>query len=386
MTPESIHRKLFPSAEERLHLDHAGVAPISTRVVEAVETFTSESVSHLSERYPYWELRAEDVRAACAELAGAVPRQVAFVKNTSEALSFVAGGLEWAEGDVVVAVDEAFPSNVYPWWDLARLGVETRMVTPTAVLGDLRQLEAALDGPVRLLAVSAVAYGTGDLRPLADLATLCRSRDVLLVVDGIQALGAIRVDLASEGLDCIAADGHKWMCAPEGAGFMALSDRLLDRLRPIELGWKSVVESGRYYPYQLKVRSDAAKLEAGSLNLMGTYALGAAVDLALEVGIDEIERRISSLTDSLVAGLRSRGREILGARSRDGGASGTRGSGILTFVPGADPERLRQELWARDVVCKVRFGGLRLAPHHYQDESDVNVFFDKLDDAEEALG
>lgn len=381
MTPESPHRKLFPSAERRLHLDHAGVAPISTRVVDAVATFADESVSVLSERYPYWEARAEEVRSACAGLAGAAPRQVAFVKNTSEALSFVAGGLDWSEGDVVVAVDEAFPSNVYPWWDLSRIGVETRMVPPTAVCSDLRTLEEALDGPVRVLAVSAVAYGTGDLRPLADLATLCRARDVLLVVDGIQALGAIRVDLAAEGLDCIAADGHKWICAPEGAGFMALSDRLLDRLRPIELGWKSVVESGQYYPYQFKVRSDAAKLEAGSLNLMATYALGAAVDLVHEIGIDEIEHRLASLTGSFAAGLRERGREVLGLQE----GAGARRSGILAFVPGADPERLRQELWARDVVCKVRFGGLRLAPHHYHDESDVNAFFERLDDAEAAL-
>ena len=163
---------------------------------------------------------------------------------------------------------------------------------------------------------------------------------------------------------------------------MALSDRLLDRLRPVELGWKSVVESSRHYPYQFQVRTDAAKLEAGSLNLMALHGLGAAVDLALEATLPEIEARIGGLASGLAEGLRLRDRRLLGAR---GGAGTPAPSGIVTFEPKAKPERLRQELWARGVVCKVRLGGLRLAPHHYQDDHHVSDFFDRLDDAEEQL-
>ncbi len=378
----SPFRELFPSADRGLHLDHAGVSPISTPVVDAIGGFLQEALVVSAQSYPYWELRAEEVRAACARLAGAESRQVAFVKNTSEALSFVASGLDWRAGDVVVTVDEEFPSNIYPWWDLQRIGVETRMLPARAVVEDLGAVDAALDRRARVLAVSAVAYGTGDLRPWADLAELCRKRDVLLIVDAIQALGAVEMNLGAEGLDCVAADGHKWMCAPEGAGFMAVSDRLLDRLRPVELGWKSVVESGNHYPYHFRVRSDAAKLEAGSLNLMALYGLGAAVELALEASVAQIERRIADLTDAYVDGLRERGCRLLGARA-SGGAG--RRSGIVTFEPKSAPERLRQELWARGVVCKVRLGGLRLAPHHYQDESDVTAFFERLDDAERIL-
>lgn len=381
MTPRSPFRRLFPNADASLHLDHAGVSPISARVSEAIEGFLGESLVGLAERYPYWELRAEEVRAACAVLAGAEPHQVAFVKNTSEALSFVAAGFDWREDDVVVTVDEEFPSNVYPWWDLRRRGVETRMLPPSAVVGDLAGFAEALEGPVRMVAVSSVAYATGDRRPLAELAALCRERDVFLVVDAIQALGAVSVNLCREGLDCVAADGHKWICAPEGAGFMAVSDRLLDRLHPVELGWKSVVASGQYFPYRFQVRTDAAKFEAGSLNLLALYGLGAAVDLALEVGVEEIERRLASLTGELAEGLRRRSCRLLGARA----SGAVQRSGILTFDPGVDSERLRQELWARRVVCKARLGGLRLAPHHYQDGGDVKSFFERLDDAMGAL-
>jgi selenocysteine lyase/cysteine desulfurase len=146
----------------------------------------------------------------------------------------------------------------------------------------------------------------------------------------------------------------------------------------VQLGWKSVIAES-YHPYDLTPRRDAAKLEAGSLGLLGLHALGAAVDLALEVGVPAIEERLTELTELLADGCRSRGLEILG---RDASGRRARASGIVSFVPGRAPERVRQDLWARGVATTVRFGGIRLSPHHYQDQRDVDAFFARLDDAE----
>ena len=377
---ESPVRTLFPITEECLFLDHARVAPLSTRVEEAIVRFASEATRDLRLRYPYWNERAEEVRAACARLVGATPEQVAFVKNTSEALSFVAEGLEWRAGDVVLSADREFPSNVYPWLGLRRLGVETRLLDPGPAGLTVDDVARAIDEGVRLVSLSAVSYGAGERLDLAGIAEVCRRRDVLFVVDGIQAIGAVALDVARDGVDCIAADGHKWLCAPEGGGFLAVSDRLLERLRPVQLGWKSVV-SAAYHPYDFTLRRDAAKLEAGSLNLLAVHALGAAVDLALEVGVDVIESRLGELTGLLAEGLRSRGLALLG---HDASGRRERTSGILSFVPKRPAERVRQDLWERGVVSTVRFGGIRLAPHHYQDDRDVDAFFARLDDAEAA--
>jgi selenocysteine lyase/cysteine desulfurase len=325
-------------------------------------------------RYPYWNERAEEVRSACARLVGCEARQVAFVKNTSEALSFVAEGYPWRPGDVVIVADQEFPSNIYPWWGLRRLGVEARMLPATGVTPEL--VESAFDERVRMVALSAIAYGTGERRDLEAIASLCHARDALFVVDAIQAIGAVEIDMTRCRVDCLAADGHKWLCAPEGAGFMALSDALLERLRPVELGWKSVVDSQSFHPYEFRVRTDASKLEAGSLNLLALHALGAAVDLVQEVGPAEVESRLAGLTGELVRGLADRGRRILGNRP----SAST--SGIVTFVPHGSPERVRQELWARGVITKVRFSGIRVAPHYYQDTADVARFFAALDEAE----
>jgi selenocysteine lyase/cysteine desulfurase len=305
---------------------------------------------------------------------------VAFVKNTSEALSFVAEGLEWRAGDVVLSADREFPSNVYPWLGLGRLGVETRLLEHRPAGLTVDDVARAIDDRVRLVSLSAVSYGAGERIDLAGIADVCRRRDVLFVVDGIQAIGAIAIDMARDGMDCIAADGHKWLCAPEGGGFLALSDRLLAQLRPAQLGWKSVMTAS-YYPYDFTLRRDAAKLEAGSLNLLAVHALGAAVDLALEVGIDVIEARLGDLTALFEEGFRARGLDVLGC---DTSGRRPRRSGIVTFVPRRAPERLRQDLWERGVASTVRFGGIRLSPHHYQDDRDVDAFFARLDDAEAA--
>lgn len=379
---ESPVRALFPIADECLFLDHARVAPISTRVEQAITRFAAEAARDVRLRYPYWNERAEEVRKACGRLVGAAADQVAFVKNTSEALSYVAEGLDWRPGDVVLGADREFPSNVYPWLGLARLGVETRLLEPGPAGVTVDDVARAIDGRVRMVALSAVSYGTGERLDLAAIGALCRERDVLFVVDGIQAIGAVALDLGRDGMDCVAADGHKWLCAPEGAGFMAVSDRLLARLRPVQLGWKSVMNPDSYHPYAFEVRRDAAKLEAGSLGLLGLHALGAAVDLALEVGVATIEARLRELVGLLAEGFASRGLQVLGPPSSAGDA---RRAGILTFVPRRAPERVRQDLWERGVASTVRFGGIRLSPHHYQDARDVSEFFARLDDAEAAV-
>lgn len=382
-------RHLFPLADRCIFLDHAGMAPISQPVREAIERFAAEALLEMPQRYPWWEEQAEETRRACAGLVGCEPHQVAFVKNTTEGLSFVAEGLDLRSGNVVVVADREFPSNVYPWWGLRRLGVEVRMLEVGEggfCAEDLAPLLESLAGRVRAVALSAISYGNGDRLDLPATAALCRDHGAFLVVDGIQAIGAVDVDVRRDGVDCIVADGHKWLCAPEGCGLLALSDRLVERLRPTQLGWKSVMEPANYHPYDFRLRPDAARLEAGSLNFLGIQALGAAVDLARRIGPVEIESRLAAITRAFADGLEARGYRLVGRRWQTGtNSNGSAVSGIVTFVPRGPAERVRQELWERGAVTKVRFGGLRLAPHHYQDGRDVDAFLAALDAAEERL-
>jgi selenocysteine lyase/cysteine desulfurase len=357
-------RTEFPACAHVVHMNHAGLSPLSLRVTGAIEGFAAQGLHFDASRGEGWEAHSETVRAAIAVLVHASPAEIAFVQNTSAGLSMVGVGLDWRAGDNVVAVADDYPSNVYPWFGLRRWGVETRLVSHATPRFTVDDVAAVIDDRTRLLAVSAVDWQSGFRADLASLAELCRRRQVFLCVDGIQAVGALDIDVRSLGVDCLAAGGHKWLLAPEGCGFLYTSPRLLERLQPMLLGWKSVDDAERYLPYHFTLRSDAAKLEPGTPQHLGIHALGAAVDLLLEVGPRAIEERVLHLTATLAEALRARGATILSPW-----AAGERSS-ILTFALG-DMDALLASLTRAHVVARIRMNGIRLAPHFYNNGDDI---------------
>jgi len=357
-------RAEFPSAARQVHMNHAGISPLPRRVGAAIRAFAEEAVLLDAAVYRRWEARAEEVRAAAARLIGARAHEIAFVRNTSEGLSLVASGLAWESGDNVVTVADEYPSNVYPWFGLRRFGVETRLLARPQMRFGPADVAAVIDGRTRALAVSAVDWQSGFRADLAALGELCRARDIVFVVDGIQAAGALRVDVAACGVDVLAAGGHKWLLAPEGCGVLFVSDRVVERVHPVGLGWKSVESAGVYLPYHFDLRADAARFEPGSAPHLGIHALGAALDLLLEVGPAAIETRVLDITDELADGLRGLGASILSPR-----ASAERSS-ILTFAIGKTAD-LYRALTDAGVITRQRLGGIRLAPHFYNDADDM---------------
>jgi selenocysteine lyase/cysteine desulfurase len=358
-------REDFPSAARVVHMNHAGISPLPRRVAAAIQSFADDALMLDPATYQRWEARAAAARAAAARLIGARAQEIAFVRNTSEGLSLVASGLHWQPGDNVVTVAEEYPSNVYPWFGLQRLGVETRLLARPGVRFGADDIAALIDRRTRVLAVSAVDWQSGFRVDLAALAELCRAREVLfVVVDAIQAVGALGVDVAACGIDVLAAGGHKWLLAPEGCGMLFVSDRVVERIYPVVLGWKSVRNPGVYLPYHFELRADAARLEPGSAPHLALHAFGTALDLLLEIGPAAIEARVLDITDRLIEGL-----ERLGATILSPGARAER-SAILTFVLGDTPA-LHAALTEAGIIARPRLGGIRLAPHFYNDADDI---------------
>ena len=357
-------RQEFPSAERVVHMNHAGISPLPRRVAAVLSTFADEGLLLDRHVYQRWEARAEAVRGAAARLIGARAHEVAFVRNTSEGLSLVASGLPWRAGDNVVAVADEYPSNVYPWFGLRRFGVETRLLVRRQLRVTATDSAAAIDDRTRAVALSAVDWQSGFRADLAAASEVCRARDTLLVVDGIQSVGALAIDVAACGLDVLAAGGHKWLLAPEGCGLLYVSDRVVERIHPVVLGWKSVEDADTYLPYHFHLRRDAARFEAGSAPHLGIHALGAAIDLLLAIGPAAVEARVLEITDQLADGLRQLGATILSPRGP------AERSAILTFAFGDTPS-LHQALTEAGIVVRQRLGGIRLAPHFYNDASDI---------------
>lgn len=345
-------------------MNHAGIAPLPRRVADEIRAFADEALLLDRAVYVGWEQRAEAVRARLAQLIGARPAEVAFVRNTSEGLSLVAAGLPWRAGDNVVALADEYPSNVYPWFGLRRHGVETRLLARPALRFGVDDVRPLVDAHTRLLAVSAVDWQSGFRADLAALGEFCRSRRILLCVDGIQAVGALRVDVGACGVHFLAAGGHKWLLAPEGCGALYVASEVVDQVYPTLLGWKSVSDADTYLPYHFDLRPDAARFEAGTAQHLGIRALGAAIDLLLEIGPEAIEARVLELTAELAEALRARGATILspcGAGER---------SSILTIALG-ETAALHQALTEAGIVVRQRLGGVRFAPHFYNDAGDL---------------
>jgi cysteine desulfurase/selenocysteine lyase len=353
------------------YLNHAGVAPVSLPAVEAMHrsALLSAAGGGLPDRDH--EARIEEIRAAAARLMGVPAADVAFVKNTTEGLGFVANGLSWAEGDRVVVPDHEFPSTLYPWLALRERGVVVDLV-PTEGPGRAVPLEAFEQvieaGPApKVVAVSWVSFGRGWRVDLAGLGRLCRDAGALLCADAIQGLGVIPADLEAWGVDFAMADSHKWLLGPLGVGVLYVRGSCLDLLTPLEPGWGSVAHRTEWDNRDLVWDSCARRLEGGSLNTTGIHAMGGSVDLLLEVGVERIWAHVSALCDRLREGLAGAGALVLSDPSPDGR------SGIVTFeLPGHDPEDVVTALRSMGLVCSPRAGGVRVSPHGYNDEDEID--------------
>lgn len=366
-------RAHFPVTREFTFLNHAAVAAPPQPVVEAGAAFLAECAARGSLDYGRWLVRLAWVRERAAELFGASAAEVAFVPNTSAGLASVAEGLNWRPGEAALVAAPDFPANIYPWQHLERRGVAVRFIERDAAgrLGPEAVARALVPG-ARLLAVSSVDYVTGFAADLPALGAFCREQGLLFCVDAIQSLGVLPVDVKACGIHLLAAGGHKWLLGPMGSGLLYVDRAVADRFEPPLVGWKSVVDEENFEPH-FELKRDAGKFEPGTLNLPGIFGLGAALEMLHAVGVANIRQRVLALNDRLAEGLRERGLEVVSPRGE------TERSGILSFRPPGDAQHCFRLFASRRVAVSPRGGMIRLSPHFWNDESDMEAFFAALD-------
>lgn len=368
-------RRQMPVAAKWAYFDHAAVAPLPAPTGEAVTRWAQQAVTDGDTVWTAWNKRVEETRALAARLLAAEADEVALVHSTSEGISLVAEGYPWQAGDNVVTLDNEFPSNQYPWLNLAFRGVETRRVPTDGGRLNLERLEAACDARTRVVAVSWVGYLSGWRCDLAAVADMAHRKGALLLVDAIQGLGVFPLDVKTTQIDFLAADGHKWLLGPEGAGLFYLRREHLDLLRPLGVGWHSVVHASDYGRIELALKPSAARYEGGSQNMVGFLGLAESLELLAEYGTEAIGRRILEITDLACRRLEEIGATIHSPREGD------HRSGIVSFeLPGRDALEVKRRLLTAGVVLSARSDKLRLAAHAYNDEADIERLIDALAD------
>jgi selenocysteine lyase/cysteine desulfurase len=365
-------RALFPHiARGKIYLNHAATSPLSTRV-------TSAMMAHLQERSSgsidsYWSdlPKKEECRVFVQKLINAEsPERIAFAGNTSDAINVIASGVPWKTGDRVLLNNMEFPANVYPYLHLRRLGVEIDNVRCKSGRITPDMIEAALTPRTRVVALSAVQFLTGYRADLATIGDLCRRRGIFFVVDGIQAVGAIRIDVQAMKIDALAAGSQKWQMAPHGTGFLYLTEEMQASIQQQYLGWLAVHEPWDFFNFAQPLAASARRYEGGTVNFPGIMGMHAALATLLEFGIDKIESHILALTQILTDELQKLdGVELLSPLATSERA------GIVTIkLPSRlDCNAVLQKISARNVTISLRDGKLRYSPHFYNSPEEIRL-------------
>ena len=367
-------RALFPISDERIHFNHAGVAPMSVRVRAAVEHVTQVMSEEGFDHDDYMETLGQ-LRSSLAGLVGVTPDQVSITRGTAHGISLLARGLDWKEGDNVVGARLEYPANLFPWMATRDRGVEMRLVEPVDGRITPEAVLSLVDGRTRVVALSFVQFWNGYRVDLAEIGAECRKRGVILAVDGIQGLGVLPFDLESMNADFVAAGAGKWLTGPPGVGFTAWRPELLERIDPLLVGTGSMEDRMNYFQPNFKYAGSARKFEESAISWLDMAAFGAAVGLLLEIGIDVIEEHVLSLARRLAEGLVERGCEIIEPWPREP----EEWSGIVSFNrPGVTEVELLRDLTAAGVITRTHRDFVRLSPHFYNTEEEVDRVLDVL--------
>lgn len=351
---------------DHLALNAAGVARCSTPAIVAMQQMAglmAGAGASFAE-----ELRIhEAARDSFAKLVGADRANVAMFHTCAAALSQVALGFPLRAGDDIVTWDQEYPSNAYPWHAAAkRAGARVVTVASEPDLDvDTAKLVDAMGPKTRVVAVSWVQFQTGAMTDLAMLSEACRRVGAWLVVDAAQGLGVLPFDLGALGVDVVCGATHKWLCGPVGHGFAAFAEGRRDEITPLTHGAITYGTPDEATDPSREPRRDPRRFEPGNPLMLGAAGGGAAAELALSCGVDVLLAEALRLADKLADGLRARGCVVLGRRE------GRVRSPIVTFRPRGDAQRVYRALDDAKVSYAVRAGGVRLSPHAYNTDEEI---------------
>ncbi len=367
-------RALFPVTQKFIYLNHAAVAPLSTRVRDAMNDVVSDVCENGAANFEDWLRMYHHARAAVAHLVNARTHEIAFMPNTSSAISALANGMDWREGDNVVTTNIEFPSNIYPWMRLrAERGIKMKMAEERDGRIDADEIISLIDERTRVVSLCWVQFSSGFRAALSYIGQRCRERDVIFMVDAIQGLGGLHLDVERDYVDAFAADAHKYLLGPEGIAVMYVSDRILERIQPTVVGWMSVKDPEHYLDYDLTYRDGALRYECGTLNTAGVYGLNAASELFLEVGAAKIEAYLLGLSDYLAERLQEKGYQVTGSRR-----AGETSAIVTCKHEKHSPGNLYRLLRAQNIITAPRVKRLRISPHFYNTREEVDTLIAAL--------
>ncbi|HUQ83829.1 MAG TPA: aminotransferase class V-fold PLP-dependent enzyme [Gemmatimonadaceae bacterium] len=368
-----LRAREFPWASrgDQIFLNHASTGPLPQRAVDTLKELSALRAEpwRYSQELQFGTLAK--ARAGCARLINANASEIALMVNTSYGLNLAARALPFDAGDVVITSDREYPSNIYPWMEMeVSRGITLRRIPCDGVLPDEEAIMAALDAPrVRAVVLSWVSFATGYRIDVARIGGACRERGIWFILDAIQGVGSIPLDVREVQVDVVACGAQKWLLSPWGTGFVWLRPDLVQTLRPVDVSWMSTKCSDdftRLTDYDFTYREDARRFEVITLPYQDFGGMNASLDLFLEVGPDQVYAQVDRLTTRIVrAALGTPGLRLVTPPARE-----HRG-GIVAVAP-RDPVAASARLTAAGVTHSLREQAIRLSPHFYNTDDEID--------------
>lgn len=368
-------RALFPAANEFTYLNSAAVSPLPTISVEAVHSQLKDVSAYGSEHFPAWIATKNRARTLVAEMLNVKPEQIAFTRNTSDGMASIALGIEWKSGDNIVSFVNEFPANFYPWRQMRdRYGVELRLCPEREGRIDLEELIGLIDKDTKVVAISAVQFASGFRADLERIGNAARAVNALFVVDVIQGLGAMSFDLPALKVDIAAGASHKWLCSPEGCGFLYVSDRARQMVEPTLVGWISVETPWDFEDKEQALKPNALAWESGTGPSALFYGMEQSLKLLSDAGPDKIDKYLLGLSDMLCELLKAKEYELISSRK-----AGERSAIVcVKHRGGMHSSEIAEQLQKENIIVSPRGDRLRISPHFYNNETDIERLVESL--------
>ena len=348
------------------YLNHAAVGVLPKITRDAIHRFVdAQAEAGVLGTFGY-EAKMPEYRAQFAALLGGDGDEIALLRNTGDGATVLAQGVDWKPGDELILCHDEFPSNVYPWLALRESGVNVRLLSGRLTPERLR---TEITTRTRAVVVSWVSYFDGYRHDIAQLADIAHAAGAYCFVDVIQGLGALHLDVRETGIDAAFGSGAKWMLALQGVGYLWVRRSVMERLRVALPGWRSVADMWAFHDYEQPWIEEASRYEGGTPNFLGALSLATSATFLREAGTHAIQTHILALRERLIDGLSRHGLELI--TKPDAHVA----SGIVTFrAPVDDQVAFGRALQAEGFITTWRPTGIRVAPHGYNTDAEIDAF------------
>jgi selenocysteine lyase/cysteine desulfurase len=375
-------RQDFPILEDHVYLDNAAAGAGCGAVYGAMEEYTKEySLSRMrlrSNLSSWWE-RIRQTKEQFAQLIGCEEDEVFFVPTTSTGLSVVANMVASEEGSNVITNDMEYLSNTIAWLGQRQKGVEIRFAKHRGGRLLVEDIKKHLDERTAILSISQVTWWNGFRHNIKMISEIAHENGAYLVVDGIQCVGAMKVDVKREGIDFLVCGTHKWLLGPGGAGFLYMRKDLAEDLPPLftfihTLDEKFIERNvfDAFDSYELEYGPPSRKHDMVTFNRSAYAGSWAGMNLILKIGVDQIEKRIRSICEYLIEQLLDAGFELQTPEDP------TERFGIVNIKVKNHREVAQLLRKERKVIVAARLGGIRVSPHFFSTKRDIDILVKEL--------